>query len=401
MNKQTLIDKRAGLVAQMRELVDRAGEEKRDLSPEELSNSDKLYGEAEALKKQLDVVMRQEALDREMAEKSIRAGSVEAAVPAADRVMAGFRGYLTAGRGYGGEGASEFFALQADLDTQGGFLVPEQFANDLIQAMDNEVFVRKLATKLTLAKAASLGVPTLDADISDADWTSELGPVTEDTAMAFGKRTLTPVPLAKRIKISRKLLQVSAIPAETLMSQRLAYKFGVTEEKAFLTGNGANQPLGVFTASSQGISTSRDVATGNSSTAIGADGLYEAKFALKGGYWKNAQWLFHRDAVKQIAKLKDNNGQYLWQPAISAGHPDTVLQMPYSMSEYAPNTFTSGLYAGILGDFSKYWIADSLAMEVQRLDELYAEVNQIGFIGRMEVDGMPVLEEAFVRVKLA
>ena len=55
---------------------------------------------------------------------------------------------------------------------------------------------------------------------------------------------------------------------------------------------------------------------------------------------------------------------------------------------------------GILGDFSNYWIADSLALEMQRLVELYATTNQVALIGRMESDGMPVLEEAFVRVKL-
>jgi len=75
--------------------------------------------------------------------------------------------------------------------------------------------------------------------------------------------------------------------------------------------------------------------------------------------------------------------------------------MPISMSEYAPSTLTTGLYVGILGDFSNYWIADALDMQVQRLVELYAEANQVGFIGRLETDGMPVLEEAFSRVKLA
>ena len=71
------------------------------------------------------------------------------------------------------------------------------------------------------------------------------------------------------------------------------------------------------------------------------------------------------------------------------------------MSEYAPNTFTTGLYVGIVGDFSKYYIADALDMQLQRLTELYAESNKIGLIGRMETDGMPVLEEAFARVTLA
>ena len=71
------------------------------------------------------------------------------------------------------------------------------------------------------------------------------------------------------------------------------------------------------------------------------------------------------------------------------------------MSEYAPNTFTTGLYVGIIGDFSRYWIVDSLQLQFQRLVELYAATNQVGCIGRAETDAVPVLAEAFARVKLA
>jgi HK97 family phage major capsid protein len=109
----------------------------------------------------------------------------------------------------------------------------------------------------------------------------------------------------------------------------------------------------------------------------------------------------HRDGAKQTAKLKDGEGQYIWRESVRVGEPDRLLGLPVHMSEYAPNTFTTGLYVGIVGDFRFYWIADSLDMEVQRLEELYAATSQVGFIGRLESDGMPVLEEAFARVKLA
>ena len=72
-----------------------------------------------------------------------------------------------------------------------------------------------------------------------------------------------------------------------------------------------------------------------------------------------------------------------------------------AVSEYVPNTFTSGQYVGILGDFSYYWIADAFDMTIQRLTELYAETNQMGLITRWSTDAMPVLENAFARVKLA
>lgn len=293
-------------------------------------------------------------------------------------------------------------ALQAGSDTLGGYTVaPQQFLAQLIKFVDNAVFIRQLATVIQLTGAASLGVPTLDTDMGDADWTSELLTGSEDSSMAFGKRELRPVPLARRIKLSNRLLASSALNVEALAAQRMAYKFGVVEESAYLTGTGANQPLGVFTASSNGISTARDVSTDNTTTAMTADGLINAFYSLKAPYQASSVWVFHRDGVKQLRKLKDGEGQYLWQPGLQGGQPSLILGRPYVQSEYAPNTFTTGQYVGIVGDFSYYWIAVSLSMTVQRLVELYAETNQIGLVGRMELDGMPVLEEAFARVKLA
>jgi len=253
---------------------------------------------------------------------------------------------------------------------------------------------------MPVTNAQSLGIPTLDADPADATWTSELGTGSEDSSMTFGKRELSPKPLAKRIKVSRKLLRLTP-DVEALTIQRLAYKFGITFEKALLTGSGANEPLGVFTASADGITTARDVSTGNIATAFTFDGLINAKYSIKAGYWSRLRWLFHRDAVKMLAKLKDGDGQYIWRESVRMGEPDMLLGAPLAISEYVPNTFTASQYVGLVGDFSNVWYSDATNFQVQRLDELYAETNQVGFIGRMESDAMPVLAEAFARIKLS
>jgi HK97 family phage major capsid protein len=293
--------------------------------------------------------------------------------------------------------------LRAEDDVSGGYLrAPMQMATALIQALDSAVAIRQLATKFSIPNAESLGVPSLDADPADAQWTSELATGNEDSFMAFGKRELHPRPLAKRLKVNNKLLR--QVPsAEAVVRERLAYKFAVTEERAFMTGDGAGEPLGLFTASTLGIPTTRDVSTDNTATTITADGLINAKYSLKAQYQQspNLRWLFHRDAVKMIRKLKDGNSQYIWQPGLASDRPDTILETPVIMSEFAPNTFTAGLYVGMIGDFSHYWIADAMSLSIQRLVELYAETNQVGFIGRLECDGMPVLAEAFARVTLA
>ncbi len=305
--------------------------------------------------------------------------------------------------GHRGLGPSEWQALQADISVSGGYLmVPQQVVAVLLQGVDDEVFIRKYATKFNVPNADSLGVPYLSADPADADWTSEILTGSEDSTMAFGKRALRPHPLAKAFKISNKLIRT--VPnVEALVMGRLAYKFGISMEKTFMTGTGANQPLGLFIASNDGIPTSRDVSTGNTATAITADGLINAKYSLKGQYHRRAstRWIFHRDAVKMIRKLKDGNGQYLWMSGLVGDRPDTILEVPYDMSEYAPNTFETTLYVGLIGDFSFYWIADALDFTVQVVDQLYAATNQTGYFGRLESDGMPVLSEAFARVKLA
>jgi HK97 family phage major capsid protein len=415
------------LIDDSRAILEKAKAEKRELNTEESASYSKMETRLEAIEADIKAVeertqriskleareafakkpqptaaavaaAKTEKRDSKLSEEELRFWGPRAT----PEYHAEFRSWIASGTMGPVLQSKETRDLQATINTQGGYLVaPQQFVASLIQAVDNLVFMRGLATKYQVNNAESLGAPSLDTDVADPDWTAEVGTVSADTSLALGKRELHPHQLTKLVKVSMKLLRQAAINPENLVMERLAYKFAVTEENAFLNGNGAGQPLGVFTASAAGISTGRDVSTGNTSTAIQTDGLMEAFHTLKGQYWGTAQWIFHRDAVKQIRKLKDGDGQYIFSPGIVGGFPNTILGRPYSISEYAPNTFTTGLYVGIIGDFSKYWIADALNMEVQRLNELYAATSQVGFIGRSETDGMPVLEEAFVRVKLA
>lgn len=405
-----LREERGKLVHDARQILDKAEAEKRSLTAEEDSKYKELFGKQEELRAKIEREEQMQEAERQAAEATLRnkddgkGKGKEGGAPEqrgkrdSDEYRAAFSRFLT--QGIRSLTDAEVRALQADSDTSGGFLVaPQQFVAELIKSVDNMVHIRAKATKFQVPTAASMGAPSLAADPADADWTAEILTGSEDSTMAFGKRELYPHPLAKRLKVSNKMLAL--VPgADALVRNRLAYKFAVSQEKGFLTGSGSNQPLGVFTASTNGISTGRDVSTGNTGTSPTFDGLISAKFALKGEYWNRADWIFHRDVLAVVAKLKDGEGQYLWRESVRAGEPDTLLGRPVHMSEYAPNTLTSALYVGILGDFSNYWIADALDMQIQVLKELYAETNQTGYIGRLESDGMPVLEEAFVRVKL-
>lgn len=400
--------KRGNIVADMRGLTETAQTEKRDLTAEELKSHSDLFDEVEKLGQQITAEERSleaarlvaDRVDQEERGENAQREERQGQKTALELRMVAFRNYLLTGK-VTGEGSDELRAFQAGSSAEGGYLVaPEQFVEQLLKGIDDQVFIRGLANVIQLPTAASLGVPTLATDAEDWDWTTELRTGNEEDTLRFGKRELKPHPMAKRVKISKTLIR-KAPRVEQIVMQRLGYKLGLTQEKAFLLGDGHQKPLGVFTASDDGIPTSRDVSTGNGATAIAFDGLIEAKYSLKAPYWSAANWLFHRDAVKQITKLKDNDGQYLWQPSVKDGEPDRILSLPFRVSEHVPNTFTTGQYVGILGDFSYYWIVEALDMQMQRLTELYAESNQDGFIGRYEGDGQPVLAEAFARVKLA
>lgn len=395
------------LIHEARSITDVASEEERDLTSEEEERFDRLMDQADRIEERIgreERLAEREDRSREIPDPADRPDpdDEERDDPEHNETREAFGRYLRSGsEALSGE---EIRALEATDTTSGGALVaPEEFVRELIQAVDDQVFMRRLANVLPpIPMAQSLGVPTLENDPADADWTSELATGSEDSAMDFGKRELQPHPLAKRLKVSNKLLRAAVLNAEQIVRDRLAYKFAVSEEKAFLTGDGASKPLGVFTASDSGISTSRDVSEDMNTDGMTADGLISVRHTLKGQYWSRARWLFHRDGIKQIRKLKDSNGQYIWQPGLQGGNPNEILETPYEVSEFVPNTFTADSYVGILGDFGTgYWIVDALSMTVQRLVELYAENNQVGFIGRLEADGMPVLEEAFVRVQLA
>jgi HK97 family phage major capsid protein len=209
--------------------------------------------------------------------------------------------------------------------------------------------------------------------------------------------------LARYIKVSKDLLRSAALSVEAIVRQRLTYKFGTVQESAFMTGSGANSPLGIFTAANNGISTGRDVSTDNTITTFTADGLINAKYSLTTPWLTspNLRWVMHRDAVKMARKLKDGDANYIWAPGLIQDRPDTLLGVPVLVSEYAPNTFTTGLYVGLIGDLSYYWIAENMSVEIQRLVELGALTNEDYFIGRCALDGMPIHENAFARVKLA
>lgn len=410
---KALREKRAKIVTDMRAITD-AVKGDQALSAEDEAKHARLYDESEGLRKSIVAEERAIEVEREQAEraeqeqrdsKGKKGGGSQSDIE--KRQLRAFATWIISNR-IAGEGAEDLQdiqtrAMQAGISIQGGYLLaPQVFVAELIRRLDDALIIRQRARKFSVERAQTLGVPTLDTDLDDAEWTTELATASEDDALRLGKRELKPNPLAKLVKVSKTLLGAGTVldPVEILM-ERMTYVIGRTQEKAYLLGPGNNRPLGLMVASNDGIPTTRDVSTGNTATTLQFDGVIEAKFSVKAPYWSSCEWLFHRDAVKQLTKLKDGEGQYIWKPAISEAGSDMLLGRPVSMSEFMPNTFTTGQYVGLFGDLSKYWITDALTMQLQRLVELFALSNQEGWLARYEGDGMPILAEAFARLKLA
>lgn len=104
-------------------------------------------------------------------------------------------------------------------------------------------------------------------------------------------------------------------------------------------------------------------------------------------------WILNEQTVKALRKIKDNTGNFIWQPSVSAGLPDTILNRPYVTSVYAP-TIAAGAKAIAFGDYSYYWIADRQGRSLKRLNELFAMNGQVGFLASQRVDGKLILPEA-------
>lgn len=306
-----------------------------------------------------------------------------------------FLGYLATGR--------ESLGLQVGKDTKGGYAAPFELVADLIQFLDNAVIMRQLATVLPpMATAVNIGVPTWDTDPGDADWTAEVpaSSISEDDDATMGQREFMPHLLTKLVLISLKLMRSGVIDVWGLIKQRLGYVFSITEEQAFLTGSGAQRPLGVFTTSADGLPASRNV-TASATTSWSGDDLINTFYNVKDQYQKNGSWIMSRQAARNTRRLKTGDGQYLWVAGF-AGQPNTILDRPLFQSEYANSTFTTGLYVAAFGDFKAgYMIADTLDFTLQELNELFARTNQVGIIGRKETDGTVVLPEALTRLILA
>jgi len=282
-------------------------------------------------------------------------------------------------------------ALEEGTDSEGGYLVPDEFEHTLVQSLKDSMVIRPRAHVITTS-SGSHKIPVV-ASHGSAAWIDEEGAYTEGDE-TFGQAQLDAHKVGTIIKVSEELLNDSAFDLEGYFVTEFARRIGEKEEEAFLVGNGTSKPTGILNTTGGG-----DVGvTTASATAISADELIDLYHSLKEPYRKDAVWILNDATVKAIRKLKDGTGQYLWQPGIKDGEASTILGRPYFTSSYVP-TMAANAKTVIFGNLNYYWIGDREGITFKRLNELYAGNGQVGFLASKRLDGKTVLSEAIKVLK--
>lgn len=282
-------------------------------------------------------------------------------------------------------------ALQVGTETEGGYLVPDEFEHTLIEALEEENFFRRIATVIH-SNSGDRKIPVV-ASKGSAAWIDEEGTYGESDD-AFGQISLGAYKLGTLIKVSEELLNDSAFPLEPYITREFARRIGTKEEEAFFTGDGSGKPTGILAATG-----GADIGVTTTGTTITADDVIDLYYSLRVPYRKKAKWIMNDATVNALRKLKDTTGQYLWEPSLVAGTPNKILGCEVITSPFMPSV-AAGEKSIAFGDFSYYWIADRTGRTFKRLNELYAATGQVGFIGNQRVDGKLILPEAIKVLKL-
>lgn len=282
-------------------------------------------------------------------------------------------------------------ALQVGTETEGGYLVPDEFERTLVEALEEENFFRRIATVIH-SNSGDRKIPVV-ASKGSAAWIDEEGTYGESDD-AFGQISLGAYKLGTLIKVSEELLNDSAFPLEPYITREFARRIGTKEEEAFFTGDGSGKPTGILAATG-----GADVGVTTTGASITADDVIDLYYSLRVPYRKKAKWIMNDATVNALRKLKDTTGQYLWEPSLVAGTPNKILGCEVITSPFMPS-IAAGEKSIAFGDFSYYWIADRTGRTFKRLNELYAATGQVGFIGNQRVDGKLILPEAIKVLKL-
>ncbi|WP_407567453.1 phage major capsid protein [Limosilactobacillus fermentum] len=386
-----LQEKRAKIWKQAKDFLDERQAKSDILSAEDNATYERMEKDVVDLGKEIDRLNKQAAIDNELNQPTtnaiVGAPTLGKESGAKDQYDQSFWNMMR-----GNVSANVMNALKEGSDSDGGYLVPDEFENQLIQKLHQENVLRSISHVIQTS-SGDHKIPVVASE-GTASWLDEEAAYTESNS-SFGQVTLGAHKLGTLIKVSDELLNDSAFDLTNYISTEFARRLGDSEEEAFLTGNGTGRPTGILNDSNG----AKDGVTAAAADAITFDELIDLFYSLKEPYRKNAVFLMNDSTVKAVRKLKDQNGQYIWQPSVQLGTPDMILNRPVFTSQYMP-TLSAGNKIALFGDFSYYWIADRQGRTFKRLNELYAVNGQVGFLGSQRVDAKTILPEALTTLKM-
>ena len=274
--------------------------------------------------------------------------------------------------------------LQEGVDSDGGYLVPEEYDSRLIDVLEEENIMRSLATTITTSGQHKINIA---ATKPAAAWIEEGG------ALSFGDATFDQIyldayKLHVAIQVTEELLYDNAFNLENYIITQFGKALGNAEEDAFLNGDGKGKPIGIFDSKGGGN------VLGTLTAAIKSDDMLDLVYGLKRPYRKSSSFIMNDSTLALLRKLKDNNGAYIWQPSYKENEPDRVLGYAVNTSPYAPTN------AIAFGDYSYYNIGDRGSRSFAELRELFAGNGMVGFVAKERVDGKLILPEAVQILKL-
>lgn len=286
--------------------------------------------------------------------------------------------------GYGSfNGSVEKKYLRTDINTDGGFLAPEEYVNEIIKKITEISAVRQVSRVRSTTREA-LAIPKRSS-LLQAYWTGEGAPMTEAES-AYGLETIKVNKLAVYSVATMEMLTDSAFNMEAEINQDIAERFAQKEGEAFIVGNKVEKPEGLIYNS--------DVEVINSGIAnsFNADALIQMTGQLKVGY--NPMFMLNRRTLAFIRRLKDGVGQYIWNAGIADGQPNTILGHPYVNAIDVPDIDVNAKPV-IFGDFMRgYTIVDGITMSMIRDDYTLSTQGKVRFVAHRRVGGQVVLPEA-------
>ncbi|MFW0776999.1 MAG: phage major capsid protein [Rickettsiales bacterium] len=308
-----------------------------------------------------------------------------------------FRNYLRKGMDAGLE-ALQTKALSVGSDPDGGYLVTPTMSSKIVQAIFETSPMRQLASIETISSDALEMID--DHDEAEAGWTTETAVVTETDTPTIAKRNIPTHELYAQPKATQKLVDDAAIDVESWLADKISDIFARKENTAFVSGDGVGQPRGILSYAAGTSWGQIEQIDSGSDGAVTADGLINLFYSLKDEYSKRANFLMNRTVVQSVRLLKEaTTNQYLWQPGLAAGTPDTLMGVPVHLAADMPVAASDSLSVAV-GDFkSAYQIVDRHGIRILR--DPFTEKPFIKFYATKRVGGDVVNYDAVKLLKLA